>query len=213
MDENAFYDPANFVYPAGTQICEVEIDPETGVTEIVSFTAVDDFGNIINPMIVEGQVHGGIVQGAGQALYEAAVYDKKTGQLVSGSYMDYRMPRADDIVDEIAPRPEDVVIQKTKPSAFFGTPLLSFLIDLKVDSLIVCGGTTSGCVRAAVIDAFSQNLRCAVVAEGCFDRLESSHAMNLVDMQAKYADVVTAEEVLSFVATLPDGLFVLPGAR
>jgi nicotinamidase-related amidase len=124
-----------------------------------------------------------------------------------------RMPRADDIVDEIAPRPEDVVIQKTKPSAFFGTPLLSFLIDLKVDSLIVCGGTTSGCVRAAVIDAFSQNLRCAVVAEGCFDRLESSHAMNLVDMQAKYADVVTAEEVLSFVATLPDGLFVLPGAR
>ena len=120
---------------------------------------------------------------------------------------------SDALVRHLGVKPEDVVIQKTKPSAFFGTPLLSFLIDLKVDSLIVCGGTTSGCVRAAVIDAFSQNLRCAVVAEGCFDRLESSHAMNLVDMQAKYADVVTAEEVLSFVATLPDGLFVLPGAR
>jgi len=97
MDENAFYDPANFVYPAGTQVCEVEIDPETGTTEIVSFTAIDDFGNIINPMIVEGQVHGGIVQGVGQALLENAVYDKSSGQLISGSFMDYTMPRADDV--------------------------------------------------------------------------------------------------------------------
>jgi maleamate amidohydrolase len=123
-----------------------------------------------------------------------------------------RMPRADDIVDEIAPCAEDVLIQKTKPSPFFGTPLLSFLIDLKVDSLIVCGGTTSGCVRATVIDAFSQNLRCAVVAEACFDRLQASHDINLVDMQAKYADVVTADEALAFVATLPRGLFRLPGS-
>jgi carbon-monoxide dehydrogenase large subunit len=97
MDANAFYDPANFVYPAGTQICEIEIDPETGETEIVNFTAVDDFGNIINPMIVEGQVHGGIVQGVGQALLENAVYDKATGQLLSGSYNDYAMPRADNM--------------------------------------------------------------------------------------------------------------------
>ena len=97
MDENAFYDPANFVYPAGTQICEVEIDPDTGVVEVVSHTAVDDFGNIINPMIVDGQVHGGIVQGVGQALLENAVYDKETGQLISGSYMDYTMPRADNV--------------------------------------------------------------------------------------------------------------------
>ena len=82
MDENAFYDPSNFTYPAGTQICEVEIDPDTGVVEIVNYTAVDDFGNIINPMIVEGQVHGGIAQGVGQALLENAVYDKETGQLV-----------------------------------------------------------------------------------------------------------------------------------
>jgi carbon-monoxide dehydrogenase large subunit len=97
MDENAFYDPSNFVYPAGTQICEVEIDPETGHVEIVNHTAVDDFGNIVNPMIVDGQVHGGIAQGVGQALMENAVYDKETGQLVSGSFMDYTMPRAADV--------------------------------------------------------------------------------------------------------------------
>ena len=97
MDENAFYDPSNFTYPSGTQICEVEIDPDTGVVEIANFVAVDDFGNIVNPMVVEGQVHGGIVQGVGQALLENAAYDEKTGQLLSGSYMDYTMPRADDV--------------------------------------------------------------------------------------------------------------------
>ena len=97
MDENAFYDPSNFTYPSGTQICEVEVDPDTGVVDIVNFVAVDDFGNVVNPMVVEGQVHGGIVQGVGQALLEGAVYDKATGQLLSGSYMDYTMPRADDV--------------------------------------------------------------------------------------------------------------------
>lgn len=99
LDEQAFYDPANFTYPAGTHICEVEIDPDTGVTEIVGFTAVDDFGRIINPMIVEGQVHGGVAQGIGQALLEHGVYEHETGQLVTGSYMDYAMPRADDLPD------------------------------------------------------------------------------------------------------------------
>jgi aerobic carbon-monoxide dehydrogenase large subunit len=94
LKEGAFYDPTNFTFPAGCHICEVEIDPETGNTEIVAWTAVDDFGTVINPMIVEGQVHGGIVQGAGQALYEGAVYDDD-GQLVTGSFMDYAMPRAD----------------------------------------------------------------------------------------------------------------------
>mgnify|MGYP001176317112 FL=1 len=96
LSEKAFYDPVNFTYPAGTHICEVEIDPETGVTEITKFTAVDDFGNIINPMIVEGQVHGGIAQGIGQAMLEQCVYDE-SGQLQTGSYMDYCMPRADDL--------------------------------------------------------------------------------------------------------------------
>jgi len=97
MDENAFYDPSNFTYPSGTQICEVEIDPDTGIVDITNFVAVDDFGNIVNPMVVEGQVHGGIAQGVGQALLEAAVYDNQTGQLLSGSYMDYTMPRADNL--------------------------------------------------------------------------------------------------------------------
>ena len=96
LKEQAFYDPTNFTFPAGTHICEVEIDPETGVTEIAKWTAIDDFGTVINPMIVEGQVHGGIAQGVGQALMENAVYDKN-GQLVTGSFMDYCMPRADNL--------------------------------------------------------------------------------------------------------------------
>ena len=97
LDETAFYDPTNFTYPAGAHICEVEVDPETGVVKIVNMTAVDDFGNIINPMIVEGQVHGGLGQGIGQALLENCVYDQESGQLMTGSYMDYAMPRADDL--------------------------------------------------------------------------------------------------------------------
>ncbi|MDR2013375.1 MAG: xanthine dehydrogenase family protein molybdopterin-binding subunit [Rhodanobacter sp.] len=96
LNETAFYDPTNFTYPAGTYICEVEIDPATGVVRVDRFTAVDDFGVIINPMIVEGQVHGGVAQGMGQALMEHGVYDVESGQLLTGSYMDYAMPRAAD---------------------------------------------------------------------------------------------------------------------
>ena len=94
LKETAFYDPVNFSFPAGTHICEVEIDQETGETKVEKYTAVDDFGTIINPMVVEGQVYGGIVQGIGQALYENGNYDE-SGQLTSASYMDYTMPRAD----------------------------------------------------------------------------------------------------------------------
>jgi len=97
LNETAFYDPTNFTYPAGTHICEVEVDPETGVVQVVAFTASDDFGNIINPMIVEGQVHGGVAQGIGQALLEHCVYDTSSGQLLTGSMMDYALPRADDM--------------------------------------------------------------------------------------------------------------------
>jgi carbon-monoxide dehydrogenase large subunit len=96
LKEGAFYDPVNFTFPAGAYIAEVEVDPETGVTEVVRFTAADDFGTIINPMIVEGQVHGGVAQGIGQALLEQVVYDD-SGQLITGSFMDYAMPRADDV--------------------------------------------------------------------------------------------------------------------
>jgi carbon-monoxide dehydrogenase large subunit len=94
LKEGAFYDPTNFTFPAGCHICEVEIDPDTGHVEIAGWAAVDDFGTIINPMIVEGQVHGGVAQGVGQAMIENAIYDKE-GQLVSGSFMDYAMPRAE----------------------------------------------------------------------------------------------------------------------
>jgi carbon-monoxide dehydrogenase large subunit len=97
LNETAFYDPTNFTFPAGTHICEVEIDPDTGATTVVNFTACDDFGNVINPMIVEGQVHGGLAQGIGQALLEQCVYDAESGQLLTGSYMDYALPRADDV--------------------------------------------------------------------------------------------------------------------
>jgi len=97
LNEQAFYDPTNFTFPAGSYVCEVEVDPDTGVTRIASFTAVDDFGNVINPMIVEGQVHGGLVQGIGQALTESCRYDKDSGQLLTGSMLDYCLPRADDV--------------------------------------------------------------------------------------------------------------------
>ena len=98
LDETAFYDPLNFSFPAGTHVAEVEVDPETGVVEVVNYSAVDDFGNLINPMIVEGQVHGGVAQGIGQALLEGCHYDSD-GQLITGSMMDYAMPRADDLVN------------------------------------------------------------------------------------------------------------------
>ena len=96
LEETAFYDPGNFTYPSGAYACEVEVDPDTGKVTICSFAAADDVGNVINPMIVEGQIQGGLGQGIGQALVENCVYDEN-GQLLSGSYMDYTMPRADDV--------------------------------------------------------------------------------------------------------------------
>lgn len=96
LEETAFYDPKNFTFPSGCHVCEVEIDPDTGVVEVVSFVAADDFGRIINPMIVDGQVHGGLTQGIGQALYEQCRYDD-SGQLLTGSMMDYCLPKADNV--------------------------------------------------------------------------------------------------------------------
>ena len=96
LDETAFFDPLNFTFPSGTHIAEVEVDPDTGKVALLNWVAVDDFGTVMNPMIVEGQVHGGVAQGVGQAMLEGCVYDD-TGQLLTGSYMDYCMPRADDL--------------------------------------------------------------------------------------------------------------------
>jgi nicotinamidase-related amidase len=109
-----------------------------------------------------------------------------------------------DIMDEIAPAPQDIVIRKHKPSAFSSTMLTAFLNDLGADSLIVTGTTTSGCVRASVIDAFSQNIRVTIAEEACFDRSQASHAINLCDMNAKYADVVSTEEALAYVESIDE---------
>ena len=97
LEEGAVYDPKNFTFPAGCHVCEVEVDPDTGTVQVVGFTAVDDVGIVINPMVVEGQVHGGVAQGIGQALLEEALYDDKSGQLLSGSFLGYNLPRAADL--------------------------------------------------------------------------------------------------------------------
>jgi len=115
-----------------------------------------------------------------------------------------------EIVAPIAPGPRDIVVYKQKPSGFFGTNLASYLTLLGCDSVIVTGTTTSGCVRATVLDAFSLNYRIALAEEACFDRSQASHAINLCDMNAKYADVVKTDEVLEFLEQLPPGMFDLP---
>jgi nicotinamidase-related amidase len=115
-----------------------------------------------------------------------------------------------EIVTMIAPGPRDIVIKKQKPSGFFGTNLASYLTLLGCDSVVVVGTTTSGCVRATVVDAFSLNYRVILAEEGCFDRSEASHAVSLCDMHAKYADVVSTAEILSHFDQLPADLFELP---
>jgi maleamate amidohydrolase len=117
---------------------------------------------------------------------------------------------ANEIVDEIAPRPGDIVLTKTKPSAFFGTPLLSQLVALRVDSLFITGGATSGCVRASAVDAFSNNYPSTLIADCCFDRFEASHTMTLFDLGAKYVDVAPSAEAVARIKALPDGLFGAP---
>jgi nicotinamidase-related amidase len=115
-----------------------------------------------------------------------------------------------EIVTMIAPGPRDIVIKKQKPSGFFGTNLASYLTLLGCDSVIVVGTTASGCVRATVVDAFSLNYRVTLAEEGCFDRSEASHAVSLCDMHAKYADVVSTAEILSYIDQLAVDFFDLP---
>lgn len=97
LEETSWYDPPNYTFPAGAHVCELEIDPDTGEVTILRYSVADDFGVIVNPMIVDGQVHGGLAQGIGQALHEQAVFDPDSGQPVTGSFLDYCMPRADDL--------------------------------------------------------------------------------------------------------------------
>lgn len=115
--------------------------------------------------------------------------------------------RGNDIVREIEPLESEIIIEKLKPSVFFGTPLIGYLQDLQVDTLLICGTTTSGCVRASVIDAFSYNFKVSVVEECTFDRGETSHAINLFDMNSKYADVITTSEAVDYLNSLNKGMF------
>ncbi len=139
LKETAFYDPLNFTFPAGCHICELEVDPDTGVVTIDRFTAVDDFGVIINPMIVEGQVHGGIAQGIGQAMLENGVYSDD-GQLMTGSFMDYTMPRAGDF--------------PTFKLGFTTTPCLTNPLGIKG-----CGEAGAIAAPPAVINALTDALK------------------------------------------------------
>ena len=118
-----------------------------------------------------------------------------------------------EILPDVAPEPQDIVIRKLKPSGFYGTNMESFLNLLAADSVIIVGTTTSGCVRATAIDAFSSNYRVAIVEDACFDRSQASHAINLCDLNAKYADVVSSDEVVRYIEGLPDGLFDLPSGN
>lgn len=150
-------------------------------------------------------------------LYSTA-HDPRPDRFDSGRWADKNSRRHEDalersvpgnaIVEQIAPLPQDIVLHKGKPSVFFGTLLNSYLVDLGADSIIACGTTTSGCVRATVIDGFSNNYRMSVVEECTFDRGDLSHRVNLFDMQQKYADVVSLDETTSFLKSLPDDLFV-----
>jgi len=118
------------------------------------------------------------------------------------------------IVAEVAPQPEDITFVKKKPSAFFGTPLVGYLIDMKVDTLILTGTTTSGCIRATAVDGFSYNYYVVVPEECAWDRGEVSHKVNLFDIQEKYGDVRKLQDVLSYLDGLPDDLYagILPNA-
>jgi len=156
--ETSFFDPSNFSFPSGTHICEVEVDQDTGETKVVKYTVVDDFGTIINPMIVEGQVHGGVAQGIGQALYENTHYDK-SGQLTTASYMDYTMPRADNF-------PEFKL-------GFTSTPATSNPLGAKG-----CGeaGTIAAppAVMNAVIDAIGEDISMPATSEKVFNVLKKN---------------------------------------
>ncbi|WP_460747290.1 isochorismatase family protein [Nocardiopsis oceani] len=142
-------------------------------------------------------------------------YDTRPGDVGTGLWRSSRKDEVvrpagrnpQEIVAEVAPQEQDIVLTKRAPSAFHGTPLASDLTGLGVDTLIVVGTTTSGCVRATVVDAFSNNLRVLVAEEGCFDRGEASHAMALFDLNAKYADVMASPDVLEYFAGLESDLY------
>lgn len=148
---------------------------------------------------------------AGVPVIYSAGLDTPPGPVYSGRWADKNSRRNEDttkakaggneIIEPIAPQAGDIVIRKTKPSAFHGTPLLDYLVELNVDTLVCCGVATSGCVRSTVLDAFSHNFRVAVVEEATFDRIEASHALALFDIDCKYGDVVSLDDATSYLST------------
>ena len=139
----ALFQPPSVTFPNGSHICEVEVDPETGAVELISYVAVEDIGRVLNPMLVHGQIHGGIAQGIGQALCERVVYELGSAQLLSGSFMDYAMPRADDmpkITIEMRPVPTKVNPLGAKGVGEAGTiGALSATINAVCDALAPLG--------------------------------------------------------------------------
>jgi maleamate amidohydrolase len=152
--------------------------------------------------------------------YTTAEGDRSNSTLMVGGWaaksnrttedMTEQWEKANEIVEEIAPQPGDIIVHKQKPSAFFGTALMSMLNEVHADTVLVCGTTTSGCVRASVIDAFSYNMKVSVVEECVFDRGQASHKINLFDMAMKYADVIPLKETVEYIRDLPDNLYAPP---
>lgn len=139
---------------------------------------------------------------------EDRAYDRQHAESGNGDRLPGMLPRTNKAVHAgLEPRAGDIFVGKFKPSAFFGTTLISYLVDLQADSILVCGSTTSGCVRATVVDGFSYNYRMSIVEECTFDRFEASHAMNLFDMHMKYADVKPFSDVVAYIDELQVGLF------
>lgn len=145
--------------------------------------------------------------------FDLGVWNDKSHR--STDVVDVLGHRGNDIVDEVAPVDGDIFIEKRKPSAFFGTPLMSHLTALKADSLILTGTTTSGCVRATAVDAISYDLRVTIPHEAAFDRSQLSHKVALMDVHMKYADVTDTDDVVTYLGSLEAGLFddVFPPAR
>ena len=133
---------------------------------------------------------------------DIGVYGRKRKLLQSPYWCLEGSPGAE-LVPELGPEPGDIVFVKKKPSGFFGTPLLAYLVDRRIDTLIVCGGATSNCIRATVFDASSYNFRTIVAREAVFDRIPVSHAISLFDMDRQFADVVDCDGILRYLESLP----------
>lgn len=129
--------------------------------------------------------------------YDSGTLGAKVPSIMSIPEQGYRIP------PEVAPEPKDIMLPKKHPSAFFGTPLASYLVDLQVDSLVVTGCSTSGCVRSTVVDAFAYNYKVLVPFDAVYDRSETVHKVNLFDMGQKYADVMSTDDVIRTVSALP----------